>query len=130
MNPINWISWLDWKRIIGCRYIRVHETRLSLISAGISDWWGHYGIGFEFVESSRRFGGLITFLDKYLFQVISVIKSIFFLSLVGYWIGIAGETILVNIYAPRPSREKRTLWSNLLNLMNSRHGNWAFLWRF
>ncbi|KAL4560863.1 hypothetical protein LXL04_033019 [Taraxacum kok-saghyz] len=63
-------------------------------------------------------------------QEIAVIKSRHFLAVVGYWRGIVGETILVNVYGPQAPTDKKTFWQNLLNLMNSRTDTWIFFGDF
>ncbi|KAL4565980.1 hypothetical protein LXL04_030088 [Taraxacum kok-saghyz] len=75
-------------------------------------------------------GGIISFWDPSVFHVSLVIKNHFFLAVAGNWNGIWGETIFVNVYAPQAPAKKRSLWDKLLNLVNSRHGNWIFLGDF
>ncbi|KAL4587663.1 hypothetical protein LXL04_000535 [Taraxacum kok-saghyz] len=85
------------------------ETRMTDILPSITNWWDDSDVGVEFVGSIGLSGGLMTFWDKKMFQLIDVIKNRNFLALVGYWDGIVGETILVNVYAPQPPREKKEL---------------------
>ncbi|KAL4589627.1 hypothetical protein LXL04_002535 [Taraxacum kok-saghyz] len=115
----------DMQNAEGLRGVGVKKTRLPDVPVNISDWWGDANVGFEFVNSVGLSGGLMTFWDNSLFQLVDVIRSRNFLALVGYWAGIAGETILVNVYAPQPPREKRDLWAKIQNLMISRPGTWV-----
>ncbi|KAL4575851.1 hypothetical protein LXL04_011938 [Taraxacum kok-saghyz] len=100
----------------------LQETRLDSLPSDIGDWSGDRNLGMEFVPSVGKSGGMISFWDKSLFQDIAVIKSRFFLAVVGYWKRLVGETILVNIYAPQVNSEKKLHWRKLRDLINSRRG--------
>lgn len=103
---------------------------MPVIPSDIGDWWGCPNMGFEGVESIGNSTGILSFWDTSNFQKIVVIKPRYLLFVVGYWSGISGETIFVNVYAPQAPAEKRLLWSNLLNFMSSRPGNWILFGDF
>lgn len=125
------IEWLSRLRKENCfSFCGIQESRLSSVSSDIGDWWGSSDVEYEAVSSIGKSGGIISFWDKNLFQVITTIKSNHFLAAVGYWNGILGETIIVNVYAPQSPSEKKNLWNNLRNLMNSRVGNWIIFGDF
>ncbi|KAL4561276.1 hypothetical protein LXL04_033440 [Taraxacum kok-saghyz] len=106
------------------------ESRVSSLPIDIGKWWGNSSVGIDFAEAVGLLGGLISFWDRNVFQHILSIKSRFFLACVGYWNGVPGETILVNVYAPQAPADKRELWSKLHLLMASRSGTWILFGDF
>ncbi|KAL4583319.1 hypothetical protein LXL04_007889 [Taraxacum kok-saghyz] len=124
----------DWLRRLlhDCKfsYCGLQETRLSHIPPNIGDWWGIQNLGIDYVESIGNSGGIISFWDRGIFQEITTIKSRHFLAIVGYWAGITGETIMLNVYAPQSPTEKKILWQNISNLIHSRPGNWIIFGDF
>lgn len=96
-NRINLIGSRDRRRNLIFRFGVLQETRLTNIPPNIGDWWGRNDCCFEFFESIGRSGGMICFWDRSLFQVLIVVKSRHFMAVMGYWNGIVGETIFVNV---------------------------------
>ena len=52
------------------------------------------------MEAQGRSGGMLSMWDEFLFNKLVSIKNRNFLAVAGNWIGIPGETIFVNVYAP------------------------------
>lgn len=59
----------------------------------------------------------------------NVVSSRYFLAISGKWMGIPGNTTLVNVYAPQSITDKRKLWEELLHIKNF-DGIWVFFGDF
>ena len=109
----------------------IQETQLSSLSrCDLSASWGDDDFDFDSVDAVGRSGGVISIWEKGKFQKIATIKDRFFLAVAGYWNGVLGETIFVNVYAPQELSEKKLLWTKIANLIDSRTGNWIVLGDF
>ncbi|KAJ0926600.1 hypothetical protein HanRHA438_Chr04g0173101 [Helianthus annuus] len=72
--------------------------------------WGRSVYNMEAVDSCGRSGGLVSLWNPTVFS--------------------CSELNLVNVYAPNDAALRKTLWSDLLVLKNSRKGLWVFLGDF
>lgn len=53
----------------------IQESKLVVIRVDTGNRWGCNDVGLDFMESTRRSGGIISFWDKGIFQDITIIKS-------------------------------------------------------
>jgi len=131
INDSHKVAWLkNLKREHCLNFCAIQESRCSSLPDGIADWWDSSEVRMEHVDAVGRSGGLISFSDCNYFKATTIIKSRHYLVTAGAWIGVRGETIVVNVYAPQSAADKKILWTNLTNLMNSRHGNWVIFGDF
>lgn len=119
-NKLEWLKTL--KKVHNFLFCGLKETNLSAIPPYLYDRGDNIGFGINFIDLVGRSGGLICLWDMSFFHLITIIKSNFFMVVVGYWRGVVGERIIVNVYAPQVSTKKAILWNNIQNLLNSRPG--------
>lgn len=96
---VKWVRKLMMQHNIN--FMGLQETQISNhTNIDVKGCWDDSMMDFEGVDSTGRSGGLISIWNSKLFRKSNVIKSRHFLIVIGYWNGIAGNTIIANIYGP------------------------------
>nr|KAJ0187389.1 hypothetical protein LSAT_V11C900461260 [Lactuca sativa] len=81
--------------------------------------WGSPNFKCEVIDPDGLSGGIASFWDPSLFQASEAIKGEGFLAIKGVWLGLRKSCCFVNVYAPQEPIRKRSLWNNLVGLVNS-----------
>lgn len=81
--------------------------------------WGSPNFRCEVIDPDGLSGGIASFWDPSLFQASEAIKGEGFLAIKGVWLGLRKSCCFVNVYAPQEPIRKRSLWNNLVGLVNS-----------
>nr|KAJ0222973.1 hypothetical protein LSAT_V11C200055230 [Lactuca sativa] len=106
------------------------ETHVANLSRDdVTGCWGNIYVEFEIVLPQGKSGGLLCMWDPKSFLKSNVVSSRYFLAISGKWMGIPGNTTLVNVYAPQSITDKRKLWEELLHIKNF-DGIWVFFGDF
>jgi hypothetical protein len=84
----------------------------------------------EWVNANGRSGGLVSLWDPGIFKKQDCLKHQNFMLISGCMIGMDEVFHIVNVYAPQDVGRKQSLWTTLLEVMNSRDGIWIFLGDF
>lgn len=104
-------------------FVGIQETQLVNVNdRDVAGCWGSIDFSYSAIQSQGRSGGLVSIWDSRIFKVSEIIKSRYLLATIGRWEGIQGDTILVNVYGPHSSIEKKKLWEELLQIKRDRGG--------
>lgn len=121
---VGWVKKL--KNINKINFIGIHETWMGdftkIDTGGCCDT---SNFDFEGVDSTGRPVGLLCIWSPHLFQKTEVIKSRYYLIIIGHWTGHNGNTIFANMYAPQAPNDKAKLWADLLEIIRSKTGRWV-----
>lgn len=118
-----WVRDLRKQHEVG--FLMLQEIQHSTLDGvQVEDFWGQGDFGFDWVKAEGRSGGLMSFWDKSLFTLMDVVKSRYYMLIVGKVKG-SGEVInMVNLYAPQNTVKKRRLWAEIISLLNQKEGFW------
>lgn len=98
-------------------FIGIQETQLNdYTDINVNGCWDSSDYDFEGVNATGRSGGLLSIWNTNCFQKSKVLKSRYYLIIIGKWIGVTGNTIFANIYGPQAPVDKRLLWQELIEL--------------
>lgn len=112
------------KRLALKNFLKKHNPELVLIQESkceefditfIKSIWSSKDIGWEFVESFGKSGGILTMWDESKISIIETLKG-------GYSLSVKCLTLakkscwVTHVYGPNDYRERRHLWSELQSL--------------
>lgn len=121
------------RRTHGIAVACLQETQLGLTSSTsikIQDFWGNSNCDFEVIEATGRSEGLLTIWDNQQFTVTKIIRSRFFLIVIGPCIDSSGDLAIVNVYAPQSATMKKKLWDELSLIKANRNARWIIMGDF
>ncbi|XP_021991610.1 uncharacterized protein LOC110888390 [Helianthus annuus] len=109
----------------------IQETLVSSCNRyDFDNLWNGSGCDFDMVLLSGRSGGLVSMWDNSKFRKTKTVADKNFILTTGYLVEDGSVINLVNVYAPQKANEKRSLWSRLLELIQSGEGMWVFIGDF
>ncbi|XP_076892880.1 uncharacterized protein LOC143544733 [Bidens hawaiensis] len=125
----------DWVRGLktsnGVHFLAIQETKkINIPGYLVSRLWGKYAFEYDSVDAEGRSGGILSVWDPSYFRKVGRIIHRRFLVTIGEIRLLGCEICFVNVYAPNDSREKRSLWTELLGLRASLNGMVVFMGDF
>lgn len=109
-------------------FLCLQETQMedgSKIRCG--SFWNSVDYESEYVDSVGRSGGMLCIWNNSLFSKLSVIKNRYFLVIKGTIKGSNQLVNVVNVYGPRNVRARRSVWSELADVMEDSEGAWILI---
>lgn len=99
-------------------FLGLQETMVSSISLmQISLFWGNYNFDSVYQSSVGKSGGIISIWDPVSFVKNNVFSGEGYLVVIGDWVNPSKPFGFINVYAPQQLSLKRSLWSNLINII-------------
>ncbi|XP_022023627.1 uncharacterized protein LOC110923880 [Helianthus annuus] len=103
---------------------------MGLSELEVRRFWDMTPMGAETVDSIGRSGGLISLWNPDVFKVDQVIKNPKFLVVSGLMGDGVGRVNVVNLHAPNDPNLRRSLWTDLVSLLDQDNGAWILLGDF
>ncbi|XP_022014172.1 uncharacterized protein LOC110913658 [Helianthus annuus] len=120
-----WIRGL--KTSHGVHFLCIQETKIRESSSfSFGQMWGRSLFHMAAVDSVGRSGGLASLWNLTVFSCCEVVRERHFLCVCGFLVPSGNRLNVVNVYAPNDANARRGLWSDLIQLRNSRQGQWVF----
>ncbi|XP_057451864.1 uncharacterized protein LOC130743648 [Lotus japonicus] len=98
----------------------IQESKLQYLDKRIcSQIWGDSNFEWRVIPAVNRSGGLICIWNPSVFSLVDCVTGTGFLGLIGTWVSIQQQCVIVNVYSPCDMVGKRALWGELIRW---RHG--------
>ncbi|GJS59077.1 RNA-directed DNA polymerase, eukaryota [Tanacetum coccineum] len=112
-----WIRELCQKHIIN--FVSIQETKMEFIDLfSIKALWGDLNFDHVVSPSVSFSGGIVCVWDPSMFIKDYVSKYDYFVAIMGTWTSTSTKLLIISIYAPQESTEKRDLWNYLRSLID------------
>jgi hypothetical protein len=96
----------------------IQESKCALVNQVFCEQiWGGVGAKFIFKGAEGLLGGIIIFWRQDVFQVNESFVGDHLVGVRGCWVAQNLETCIVNVYAPCDAILRRSLWEEILNLL-------------
>lgn len=92
------------------------------VDISVLNIWRHSEVDFVQQMSVGRSGGLLLLWNKDVWKTDHVISGDGFLGMIGEWTGKRKKYLLLNMYGPQLSSQKRALWANLSPVIRNFEG--------
>ncbi|GKD90473.1 RNA-directed DNA polymerase, eukaryota [Tanacetum coccineum] len=127
INGVGTVPKKEWARDL-CRenhlnFIGIQETKTNKEDLNfILSLWGKNNCDFAVTKSCGSSGGIIAIWDSSLFKKRNVINNEDgFIAIIGDWINIGIECLMIVVYAPQDVNKKILLWNQMNHLILNIH---------
>ncbi|XP_021971973.1 uncharacterized protein LOC110867144 [Helianthus annuus] len=125
----DWIRGL--KTSYGIHFIAIQETKLQdAENFKFNQLWERAEFKLAVENSQGRSWGLACIWCPSVFRCVDIIKSRFFIVVLGFLVQTGCRINFMNIYAPSEAVGWRALWSEILDVKNSLQGLWVMMGDF
>ncbi|GJR55266.1 RNA-directed DNA polymerase, eukaryota [Tanacetum coccineum] len=119
----------NWIKEIRCNsnvnFLGIQESKAKEVNEiTIQALWGSRNVGFVYKPADGLSRGLINIWDRSCFTVKDSFVGEGFIVMIGNWVGIDGDLVVANVYAPQNPIEKQKLWENLKIIRRNTQGHW------
>lgn len=103
--------------------LALQETLLEQdVNESFKRLWKHSELGYTQKLSTGRSGGLLLFWNKEVWNTSQIIAGNRFRGVIGDWKGKTNKYLLLNVYRPQLTSEKRAFWGELTPLIKNFQG--------
>ena len=111
----------DWVRELcinnKVNFVGLQETKMETIDlCSVRSCWGNLSFDYVHSDSVGNSGGILCIWDPNSFRKSSFTRSDYFVIIRGIWLKSGSELMIVVVYAPQKTSEKRMLWDYLTHI--------------